>query len=193
MKTCMNNPTGWLLPAMFLAGTAGAAVIEQTLRRAGKPIWFTGTGLRFRVDAGYNTLSWRRRSGVWSEYPQDHPDRLTGATRLDVYEHPPINPFRHPPWSAFPHIREVDRAWLSGPRRPGLMLLTEADRQRLAIRTNPDGTRDVLLLFEASCNLPWHEFSFFRGDAIREHDLGVHPLREGETWRQRWRLTLCTS
>ncbi len=167
-----------------------AARLEQTLTRHGEPVWFTGAGLTFRLSVEYDRLCWRRRAGAWNEYPDDHPDRLAGEVQLDRDEHPPINPFRWPPWSAFPHVRDVDRALLIGLRQPGLLFIADADRQRLAVRTRPDGDRDVMLLFEPSCNLPWHEFSFFRGEAIRETLMGVHPMRDGQTWRQTWRLTL---
>ena len=168
-----------------------AVVIEQTIRRRGDAVWFTGAGLSLRLTADYDHLCWRRRTGVWTEYPDDHPDRLAGAAPLDRDEYPLINHFRWPAWSAFPHVRDADRVLLAGLRQPPVLFIAQADRQRLAVRTRPDGARDVLLLFEQSCNLPWHEFSFFRGPSIREQLMDIHPLGEDQPWRQSWRMTLC--
>jgi len=168
----------------------GAAVIEQELARHGEPVWFTGAGLLFALPGTYDRLSWRRRGGVWNEYPEDHPDRLTGEAELDRDEYPPVNPFRWPPWSALLHVRDTERALVTGLREPDLRLVAGHPGQRLAVRTRRDGARDMLLLFEAGCNLPWHEFSFFRGEAAREAVMGVHPIRPGAPWRQSWRLAL---
>ena len=169
------------------------AVVRQAISRVGPPVWFTGAGLQFQLPGDWDALHWRRWGGEWNEYPDDHPDRLAGSVRLGLSEHPSINPFRSPAWSELPHVRRVRDALLTGTGRPGVWIGADADGQRLAVRCRNDGARDVLLLLECSCNLPWHEFSFFRGQDIRESLLDVHPIRQGEPWRQSWRLALTTS
>ncbi len=165
--------------------------LQQELQYNGDEIWLTGLGLRFILPAAYRQLEWQRRAGVWTEYPEDHPDRLRGKLQLGQDEYPPVNPFRWPSFAQLAHIRNVDTVVLSGDRVPPLRLRAAADGRRVVVRMLADHSREILLLWDCYCCPPYAEFSFLRTPAARRSLLGLEPLNGSGVIRQTWSIDAC--
>ncbi len=170
-----------------------AVLLSIGLERRGAPAWLTGGGAVFTLPPAYGTLAWRRRSGLWNEYPPDHPDRLQGMIALDRDEWPPINPYRRPAWSAAAAIRNADTVVLTGNGVPPLRIQACSPNQRVVVRTRPDHAREVLLLADELVFLPYHEFSFLRGDADACMEFfDIHQLTADAPVQSAWRLSLAS-
>jgi hypothetical protein len=165
-------------------------MVHQEIAFEGEPVWVPGLGLRFVLPRAYDRCAWTRRGGVLSDYPNDHPDRMTGRTRLDEDEYPPINPFRAPSSSALLVVRNAGVVVLYSERYPALRLEAQADGQRCVVNTRADGSREVHLLLDAYCRPPYQEFSYLRADDAARELCGLRPV-EG-TIEQTWRLSVHT-
>lgn len=167
--------------------------IRQRIEREGAPVWLSGLGLAFSLPTGYREIDWRRHGGVWTEYPAGHPDRLRGHELLNVNEYPPVNPFRHPSFTALLPVRNADFVTLTGERVPSLWIHAPNEGQRVTARSLPDHRLQILLLADAYCSHPYHEFSFHRNDDARRSLLGLRQLRDGNPVELEWEIGAGTS
>ncbi|MFO7870437.1 MAG: glycoside hydrolase family 2 TIM barrel-domain containing protein [Kiritimatiellia bacterium] len=89
IRARVSQGRGFIDSRIGVTESDGVLSLEQELWREGEQTWVSGTGMSFMVPAAYREIGWRRRSGVWTEYPPDHPDRLVGRELLGRDEYPP--------------------------------------------------------------------------------------------------------
>jgi hypothetical protein len=106
----------------------GIMTIDFTLTQA-KTLPCQEVGLAFTLAEGFDSVSWRRKSGLWTSYPDDHIGRLTG--RASLFAPDIATPYRQRP--VVPWAMDSRDYFLYGPNQSGVSLTRDAKSCRAFI------------------------------------------------------------